>query len=230
MCCYCRENVTEWVCFCDYPLAVLCSGECLQKHKKTPGFHFEMKINILPSVTRENFSACQAWLFGLNRAQQAMRKNIAGIEEFEKDIVAVLEQICGEIANMVKEIAALKREYQAAVQILKQALSEMIDSAIGETTAKALYPKPQFINPLSQWIWWGADTANSSDLQLYRTSAHMKGRMSLSELISIEMTPLGSFLPRLPPHLVRPQKHALEISNRLCMISIISKRTSCIVC
>lgn len=216
MCTSCKENVAEWVCFCDYPLAVLCTGQCLQKHRKKTGFHFETPVYSLPNVTKEDFSAYQTWLFGLKRAQQEVIKNIAGIEEFEEEVVTAFEHV-------EKEIGDMKRACQAAIQTLKQTISEMINTAVGETTAQALDPVPQFTTILSQWIWWGASPGNKADLQFYRPSTHIGDRDAIFELISIEMKPLMAFLPELPPDIyTRLQKiHLrcliLQAWYRLCL-------------
>ena len=93
MCSICEVDAAEVVCFCDYPLATLCQGQCLQKHRSSLGFHFEVPISVSPYVAKENFGACQHWLFGLRRAQQALRKNIATIETFEVEMKAAFEHI-----------------------------------------------------------------------------------------------------------------------------------------
>jgi len=216
MCSTCQIDTAEVVCFCDYPLAALCKGQCLQKHRKDPKFHFEMPIYASTYVSRENFSACQNWLFGLRRAQQALKKNIATIETFEGEIKAAFEHI-------EREIATLKEEYKAAIAGLKQTVAGMIEAAIGETTAQAFHSEPQFTCPLSEWIWWGANPANTGDLLLYRFSANAGNRETIGQLISVEVERLGTFLPELPLHLVSTQKTALQISSPLCSLSILPR-------
>lgn len=102
----------EFVCFCEFPLATLCPGQCLQKHRSQAGFHFEMPVYITPFVQKENFAACQSWLFNLSRAQQALRKNIASIDAFEVDIGSAFEHV-------KQQIEAMKEEYLAAIRAIK---------------------------------------------------------------------------------------------------------------
>ena len=99
MCSACEVDAAEVVCFCDSPLATLCLGQWLQKHRSIPKFRFEMPVNQSLSVTRDNFSAAQNWAFGLNKAQQALSKNIAAI------FAGGLEIAFGHIE---REIATLK--------------------------------------------------------------------------------------------------------------------------
>ena len=214
LCSTCQIGTAEVVCFCDYPLAALCQGQCLQKHRQMPKFHFEMPVYASTYVSRENFSACQNWLFGLRRAQQALKKNIATIETFEGEIKTAFEHI-------EREIAALKEEYKAAIAGFKQTVAGMIEAAIGETTAQAFHSEPQFTCPLSEWIWWGASPANAGELLLYRFSANTREREAIGHLISVEVERFGTFLPELPLHLVYTQKTALQISSSLCSLSIL---------
>jgi len=214
LCSTCQIDTAEVVCFCDYPLAALCKGQCLQKHRKDPKFHFEMPIYASTYVSRKNFSACQSWLFGLSRAQQALRKNIDTIKTFEGEIKAACEHI-------EREIAKLKQGYRAAIEELKQTVTGMIEAAIRETTAQAFMSRPHFTCPLSEWIWWGANPANTGDLLLYRFSAQTRERETIGQLISVEVEKFGTFLPELPLHLVYTQKRILEISIPLCSLSIL---------
>ena len=212
MCTSCETLAAELVCFCDYPLAVLCTGQCLEKHRKKTGFHFETPVHNLPNVTKEDFSAYQAWVFGLKRAQLEVIKNIARIDVFEEEVVAAFDHIENEIGDM-------KRACQAAIQTLRQTISEMINTAVGETTAQAFNSDPQFTTYLSHWIWWGANPNNKADLQFYRSSTHIGDREAIFELISIEMKPLMTFLPELPPDLVPTPKSTLDVSNTPGLVS-----------
>jgi len=216
MCSTCEVDAAEVVCFCDYPLATLCQGQCLQKHRSSLGFHFEVPISVSPYVAKENFGACQHWLFGLRRAQLALRKNVATIETFEGEIKAAF-------GHIEREIAALKEKYKAAIEELKQTVAGMIEAAIGETTAQAFHSEPQFTCPLSEWIWWGANPANTGDLLLYRFSANTGDRETIGQLVYVELERLGTFLPELPLHLVSTQKTALQISSPLCSLSILPR-------
>jgi len=181
-----------------------------------PKFHFEMPVYASAYVSRENFSACQTWLFGLSRAQQALKKNIAAIETFEGEIKAAFEHI-------EREIETLKGEYRAAIAGLKQTVAGMVEVAIEETTAQAFMSEPQCSCPLSSWIWWGANPANTGDLLLYRFSVNAGNREAIGQLISVEVERLGTFLPELPLHLVSTQKAALQISSPLCSLSILPR-------
>jgi len=208
MCSTCEVDVAEVVCFCDYPLATLCQGQCLQKHRSSLGFHFEVPISVSPDVAKENFGACQHWLFGLRRAQLALKKNIATIETFEGEIKAACEHI-------EREIATLKGEYKAAIAKLKQTVAEMIEAAIGETTAQAFHSEPQFTCPLSEWIWWGASPANTSNLRLYSASIQIG---DIHKVILVNIEPLSPSLPLFP--FTQSGKPTLGISNNLCVSAI----------
>jgi len=79
----------------------------MQKHRNSRGFHFEMPIYTSPIVAKENFGACQHWLFRLRRARQALRKNIATIETFEGEIKAAFEHIEREMENIKLRLSRL---------------------------------------------------------------------------------------------------------------------------
>ena len=191
MCSTCQTNPAKSLCFCDYPLTAFCSGQCMEKHRSLPGFHFEMPISQSPSVTRENFSAYQTWVFGLSRAQQALRKNLSTIQSFEGELEAAF-------GHIEKEIAALKGEYKEAIARLKQTIAAMIEPAIGETTAQALSPDPQFAFPLSGWIWEKADPSTPGNLQLYHMTIKIGDKGDILKLISAEFERNSSVLPEFP--------------------------------
>lgn len=89
--------------------------------------------------------------------------------------------------------------------------------AIEETTNQALCTEYQCVWPLSGLIQRSIDTANTRNLQLYRTSVHIRGRETVFKRLSLEITPLLAFLPQFP--LIIP--HKLDISAHLCTQSII---------
>ena len=188
MCSICQVDPAKSICLCDYPVHILCQGQCVDKHRKIPGFHFEMPVSQLSSVNRDNFSANQTWIFGLSRAHQALRKNIAAIEAFEVEIEASFGQI-------EREIADLKGEYKAAIQTLKRNIADMIDFAIGETTAQALTSDPQFSSPLSATIWESAHPGNTTSLQLYRLSVNIADKGAILPLICAEVQRNYPILP-----------------------------------
>ena len=212
MCTSCQVDDADLVCLCDYPLVALCSGQCLQKHRGIPTFHFEMPVVCMEAVNKDNFSTCQTWIFGISRAQQALRKNIAAIEAFEVEIEA-------SFGHLEREIANLKGEYKAAIQTLKRNIAEMIDTAIGETTAQALTSNPLFTSPLSGLIWEAAHPGNPANSQLYRFSIELEA--DFSQLISIRMEQNHPLLPEFPLNsrksLHKPQ---LSLSPPLDIVSI----------
>jgi len=156
MCQACGVNTAELVCFCNFPLAMLCQSQCVQKHKNQPGFHFELPITSSSFPPKEHFPACQNWLFNLSRAQQALRKSLTSLEAFEAEIAAAFEYA-------VSQIETIKAEYLAAFQTLKTSVAGMVEAAIWETTAQALTCEPQFTQSLSEWVWRSADPANQGD-------------------------------------------------------------------
>jgi hypothetical protein len=171
-----------------------------------------MPVSQLSSVNRDNFSANQTWIFGLSRAHQALRKNIAAIEAFEAEIEA-------SFGHLEREIADLKGEYKSAIETLKRNIADMIDTAIGETTAQALTSNPQFTSPLSGLIWESAHPGNPANPPLYHFSIELE--VDFSQLISIRMEKNHPALPDFPLKSRKsPHKTQLALSPPLDIVSI----------
>ena len=188
VCASCGVAQAEVLCFCDFPLPVLCTGPCLQKHRYTPGFHHEMTVAVAPIITNDNFRVCQAWLFSLSRAHQSLRKNLHSIDRLERDIETTFTQV-------KLQLESLQLDYLTSIRTLKATLSDLIESAISETTINALNPNPLWSNPVSKLIWNDAKSPNKGPLDLYDLEVRVGRKEDIWNAVNVKFTPLYADLP-----------------------------------
>ena len=229
MCMSCGERPADTLCFCVFPLVHLCSSDCLTKHRQIPRFHYELPTTYDNYVVKENFSECQDWLFRLSRAQQSLKDNLTALDAFQKELEA-------NFLVIDREIQTIKEEYRQEIQSIRTKLSEMIESAVAETTKTALHPSAESEAPLTQWIWWRTQPAHHLDEQLYRMNMQVREKEEFRRLVCVKMEPLTNFIPKFGLSAPVPEC-VLSISppfqvNCLSSVAVIPhmKPTHCQVC